>query len=97
MAGTNLTGSSWLVLDTVLFLVAGVEVGVAESDMSELDMVAMSDTGEKGKLEFGLRILRDLVVRGEKWNGLERLFLCWTIAEACLLLSSSKLSDNILL
>ena len=47
----------------------GVEVGVAESDMSEL--VLTSDTGLKGKLELGLRIFLDLVLRGEKWNGFE--------------------------
>lgn len=37
--------------------------GVAESDTSEEENV--SETGEKGKLDVGLVIFRDLVVRGE--------------------------------
>ena len=41
---------------------AGVVTGVTESETSEPET---SDTGEKGKLEPGLRILRDLINKSE--------------------------------
>ena len=62
-AGTNLDpGSSWLEDSVLLRPVAGVVTGVTESETSEPET---SDTGEKGKLEPGLRILRDLINKSE--------------------------------
>ena len=52
---------SWLVLEAVLRRPArGVEAGVTAPRPA-----SSADTGEKGKLEVGLVIFRDLVVSGE--------------------------------